>query len=129
MRFDAVLIFFLLSLSTMAVVHYFALEFYLYWTYLWFDIPMHFLGGVTIALGVHTPLFRKYVPVPPLSFVATCLFVLLVGVAWEVFEWYAGLVDSVRYIEDTALDIVMDLAGGVLGFYLASTFKEYDTKE
>ena len=41
---------------------------------------------------------------------------LLVGVAWEVFEWAIGIIGNSI---DTALDLAMDSAGALMGAVLA----------
>jgi hypothetical protein len=118
---------FIISLSVLAVGHILSLTFYLYWTYLWLDIPMHFLGGMTVALGLLT-FFAKYVPRSLRGFVLTLGVVFVVGIAWEVFELVNGLIDiELRPIADTLLDLVLDLMGGALGYALARATSSLDT--
>lgn len=114
------------TLITVASIHIISLEFYLYWEYLWLDIPMHALGGVTAALGVAIlpalgiRTFSKY---PPLR--TTLVAVLVIGVAWEVFEIWAGY--SIReegFVVDTMLDLVMDMLGALVGYGLVRMIKE-----
>lgn len=111
-------VFFLITASTLAVTHYLAIEFYLYWLYLWFDMPMHFLGGVTVALGYLS--VRDFIVSLPLwlfKFVPTIFFVLLVAVSWEVFEFWTGLTtDEALYVNDTLSDLVLGVLGGTLGY-------------
>lgn len=126
MRFDIVLAFFFIALVSMAFFHQLAIIFYLYWVYPWFDLTMHLLGGITIALGLKTVLFRTYVTFLPESILTTVLTVLVIGIAWEVFEWSVGIVDP-SYIVDTSLDIAMDAIGGVCGYYLAIALKQHDS--
>lgn len=45
------------SLVTLALVHYLSFEFFLYWKYLWLDIPVHILGTITVAFGIATAPF------------------------------------------------------------------------
>ena len=113
-------LFFFLTASTLAATHYLALEFYLYWLYPWFDVPMHFLGGVTAALGylsIHD--FVSFLPLAFYRFLPTVAFVLLVALAWEVFEAAAGLTEGqLDYVVDTATDICLGLFGGSLGYFV-----------
>ena len=46
-------ILFLLSALAFAVTHLVATAGSLYWYYWWFDIVMHFWGGLLLGLGVH----------------------------------------------------------------------------
>lgn len=120
-------ILFFVALSTMAALHNLALMFYLYWTYLWIDIPMHILGGAVVALGF-LAFFRSYVRVPlKIGLPLTLLVVLAVGIGWELFEWFGGLMVTERAIvADTSLDLVCDLVGGALGYWLARLSTELD---
>lgn len=121
-------LYFILALSVLAAGHILSLSFYLYWTYLWLDIPMHFLGGMTVALGFLT-FFSSYVVRSLRGLALTLGVVFVVGIAWEVFELVNGLIDiELRPIADTALDIVLDLIGGALGYALARSSSSLDTR-
>jgi hypothetical protein len=113
------LTFFFTALILLAVVHVVALELYLYWKFLWFDIPMHILGGVSVALGyalLERRVRRRFSTV--IWYVGA---VLCVGIAWEMFEYAAGIsgVGGESIAVDTAIDLGMDLLGGILGYGIA----------
>lgn len=85
---------------------------YLYWRYEWFDIPMHFFGGITIATFV-VALLRSFRP---------RLYILLFTVAvlgWEVFEYLFGIPREQNYVFDTALDLLMGTLGALITYTLA----------
>jgi hypothetical protein len=120
------LTFFLTTRTTLAVVHISATKFFLYWKYLWFDIPMHFLGGVCVALGLSAlPFFRIHVFErfrTPLIYASVTL---LVGILWEIFEVTSGImVIDETFVPDTVLDLVMDVLGGLVGYAVAGTLKK-----
>jgi hypothetical protein len=123
---QAVFLLFTLSILTMAVLHSIALTFSLYWVYLWLDIPMHILGGATVALGYQSKFLLKRIE-HRLSFglPATVLFVLMIGGAWEVYEY---LVDPIltEYGIDTVLDLVMDAVGAMFGYVVARGMKHLE---
>ncbi len=98
--------------AVLAVLQHVAVENYLYWEYPWFDVPMHFLGGVAIAsfLVALSPKFR------PRAFIV--LFTLLM-IAWEVFEYMFGIPREANYLFDTMLDFLMDAFGAVLVYVIA----------
>ncbi len=123
MRFEIVFILFSLSLVTLAVIHYVAMLLYLYWMYPLLDVPMHFLGGVVIALGSQTMLFKKMAPFEINHLLGCLALVLGVGIAWEAFEWHYVITDMTGYVWDTIIDMVMDLLGGAFGFLLASRLR------
>lgn len=102
----------------------------------WFDIPMHFAGGVAIGLLV---LAGFEVCIDKLSFARTIRpfwqtviyglgvlgLVALVGVAWE---WYEFIFDTIAVqlsanvmpaqmgLGDTMADLFLDLSGGLVAF-------------
>lgn len=102
-----------LVLSTMlALFHSFALATYLYWQYVWLDVPVHLLGGLTLGMvfiGIETR-FR------PIAFV---LFMAAVIIGWEVFEYMIGTPREANFIFDTSLDVLMGALGGTLAYLLA----------
>lgn len=113
-------ILFAIAATTLALLHILALEFFLYWTYLWLDIPMHLLGGAVVSLGL-------LVCFPRVKLWLVLLFVLCVGCGWEVFEWVTGILyTETAPFADTALDLVMDLVGGAVGYGLAKQGRTLD---
>ncbi len=121
------LIFFFSAFLILAATHAAALNLYLYWTFPWFDIPMHFLGGITVALGYSiVPFFRA--GQRPARFERVwwyLLAVLCVGIAWELFEYLGGisLATESDFALDTTLDLVLDLLGGLLGYSIVQSMR------
>lgn len=127
-------VFFLILL--IAVLHITALIFHFYWELEHFDKLMHFLGGFWIALVTLWFLFLSgFVKHPWLKkrglrfFLLTAfLSSLSVGVAWEVFELWGMItfIDDPGYWEDTILDIVFDVIGGlVAGLYVFGIYNRH----
>ncbi len=93
----------------------------LYWSLDWYDIMMHFLGGLWACLFALWALntqygvgLRKYISIRNLI-----LFVIVVGVAWELLEIvlkFTSITDA-EYLGDTSLDIVMDMLGAGFAIY------------
>lgn len=122
MKFDAVFVLFAASLAGIAVLHNIAMESALYWLYPWFDIPMHFSGGLVAGLGF-LALRPPFVPRGVQTLSGTLAFVLAVGLAWEVFEWAFRLVETIRYVPDTVGDVACDLLGGVAAYAIAHVLR------
>lgn len=85
-----------------------------YWYYIlpWFDLLMHFMGGVFIA-GLAIYLIKR-----PQDFLVTLLIVIAVGLGWEIFEI---LVDkffdkNMQSLTDSLTDLLADVVGGGVGF-------------
>lgn len=113
-------ILFAVALCVLAVTHILAITFFLYWTYLWFDIPMHALGGMVVALGFLTFLGTRLDDGFQRGLLATLGAVFVVGILWEFFELAIGFPSSeANYVGDTALDFVMNLVGASVGYVCA----------
>jgi hypothetical protein len=128
MRVHTTILILLIASSMLAALHLLALEFYLYWQYLWFDLPMHFLGGAIVAIAVFAIMdFGLPLPKWAGTSIAVLAFVLAIGVVWEIFEVVAEISTRERnYVFDTTIDLVMDLLGGVAGYFVGSRTRELD---
>lgn len=109
-----------------AVLHQMALSFSLYWTLDWYDIMMHFLGGVWVGFGTLFIFFTsglvkitQRIKEPLLILLILILAVLVVGLTWELWELFTGLSNIIEDLGDTILDLIMDVIGGVAAFYYA----------
>ncbi len=114
---------FLIIGSTFASVHNFAIAASLYWYYSWFDILMHFWGGVLIALGVQAACAFKFLPLKP-TLTLTLLTLFGTMILWEIFERAVGLFDPATYLFDTSKDLIVGLVGGLVGYTLIKYFKK-----
>lgn len=106
------------------VLHRLALEHSYYFVYFWFDIMMHFLGGMFASLfgyylftklsGGVLPRENRY-----LLLIDVILFVFIVGLLWETFELAFELTinNRVLYLKDTAIDFIMNTIGALVGFF------------
>ncbi len=112
-----------LLVCVIAVLHIAATVFYLYWEFWWYDMLLHFLGGVFIGLLVLWLRFLSgYVSVPASfsarhAFLFTLCWLLVIGIGWEVFEQLIGITWSLEgYWVDTSIDVALDLVGGTAAF-------------
>ncbi len=105
----------------MTVLYFVGLALYLTWVLWWYDILLHFLGGVWVGLAVCTA-FSFYERQP--RFVHIIAGVLVIGVAWELFEVAVGAPREANYAFDTSLDLVMDTIGSIAGFFVARHVSE-----
>ena len=98
--------------AVMAAFHLWGLKDFLYWRYYWFDIFMHFLGGLAVGTALVGFLIRHRPWLFLVLFVAGM-------VGWEMFEFFAGLTKQTDYVSDTALDLLMDVLGVGLVYIVA----------
>lgn len=101
-----------------AVLYLLGLKFFLFWTTDWFDILMHFLGGLLIGLiGLFIFYTSSLVPIPKNHTLTIKLltlgFVLAVGLAWELWEVFVGFTNVLEDQVDTIVDLIMDMVGAL----------------
>ena len=115
---QAIVWIFLAVSSVFASVHHFAVVTSLYWYYSWFDIFMHFWGGALIVMGVFAVCSLKHISLKPTFFIVfTTLIVVMI--AWEVFERVVGLYNQSTYVFDVSKDLLVGFCGGVIGYLVA----------
>ncbi|MEY2664802.1 MAG: hypothetical protein RIT04_610 [Candidatus Parcubacteria bacterium] len=116
----------LLTLVAVAVFHNFGAYLRLYFVFPWYDIPMHFLGGLWVGLTAVWALevfFGKYTHSFLRSLVWVLSAVLCFAVVWEMFEFFGGINNAytvtamgLTFWADSIKDICMGLLGGILAF-------------
>lgn len=104
------------------IVHFFLLFFNVYEIFSWFDMPMHFFGGM--AVGVTYFLTLKYLQGKNylrLNNIARVIFVFalvsLTAIFWEFFEFSATYITGLSLqgnLNDTMLDLFLGMLGGLL---------------
>ncbi|KKR78430.1 MAG: hypothetical protein UU24_C0037G0002 [Candidatus Nomurabacteria bacterium GW2011_GWA2_40_9] len=95
-------------------------KFYWYSSISYFDMIMHFLGGFWLALAFIWVYNKE--KLNSINILKVMLSVLLVGVAWEVFEVLVNqsLAKNLFDALDTLSDLFFDLFGGVTALYYVS---------
>jgi hypothetical protein len=108
-------------IMVIAVLHVAAMNYNLYFYLWWFDIVMHFLGG--LWCGYFTLYYVSWYETKHAitwtrsrTWVAAVLATLLVGIGWEVYEYVFGFTFTLKssYRLDTILDLVMDTSGAIV---------------
>lgn len=108
-----------------------------YWTFTWFDMPMHFLGGFWLAMvfmwlnpnfQIQNPKFIK-LPNYLITGIITLGFVILVGVFWEFFEFLCDVfLFGASYFQKGAIDTIKDLFFDLLGGLIFLVIYKYFLK-
>lgn len=119
-------VFFVLCLGMLAGIHILSLHFFLYWKFLWLDIPVHFFGGAIVALGLFTigDFIREF---PPrlLYVIPVMSGVIIIALAWELFEIFIGIpTNTPGYALDTIIDLVVGITGGFVGFLIGHSIRK-----
>ena len=132
---NAVALILLLLVGTIRGIHYLAGWLGWYDTTWWLDIVLHLMGGAFIGV-LFFYLFRVRHDVfpglhPALFIMFGAGFVALVGIAWELYEFWADVWLLHKYAAnafpgwvhgDTLLDLVNDLIGGAVAIAALHAF-------
>ena len=95
----------------LGVAHFIAEAFYLYWIFWWLDIAMHLLAG--FSGGLVLAWFFGPMSTARLMFLIL-IYMLVVGIAWEIFEYIYDLAQHIDYWQDTISDVINDEIGAAL---------------
>lgn len=103
----------------------------LYYTYDWYDTPMHMIGGLALGLLVYQ-ISHSVKHVTHISWRKIIFAIILIGLAWEVFEAFFGIAGAPlgtrAYYIDTVKDLVNDTFGAFVGMGIASLFNKHKDK-
>jgi len=114
----------LFILVIMAFLHILAIKFYLYWNFWWFDLVVHFLGGVAVGTFAYYLISKSFC-----GHVRSRILVLVIALAvtlvWEIFEFKTGITFvSSNYAMDTVSDILSGLLGASMFLFFISEARE-----
>lgn len=103
------------SVILLSLVNFIALKFYWYFSIWYFDMLMHFWGGLCVGFALMWLLFDEN---PDFSFkfiLKIGLGVLFIGVSWEIFEILFNNIIAQNQFNalDSVSDIFFDLSGGL----------------
>lgn len=98
-------------------IHFVATKLYWYYSVWYLDIVMHFLGGFWVGLVFFYLLSPR--DGPARTFLKTILFVLVIGIGWEIFEMLVNDVIAKNPFDffDTIADLAADLFGGAVATF------------
>lgn len=123
------------AITLVFLIHLVAVFFNLYEIWLFFDIPMHTAGGFVmglLGLAIHHQMVSKAhnLDHPLHHFLFVIGFVMLVGVAWEFYEFifdetiaaWQGWGRAQLSLQDTMGDFYFDAVGGLLSYLIFRRF-------
>ncbi len=108
----------LAAVCATGAMHWFGIIDSLYWTYDWWDVPTHMLGGLTIGLWVGAVASRAQLP-PIRTLLYMVGLTLAVGGAWEAWESIEGLSGG---FADSVMDLGNDSIGAFVAWMLYAAF-------
>ncbi len=112
MKSRKLLIRLLLLIFFIFLLNYLAMEFFWYSSIWYFDMPMHFLGGIWLGLASIYLFSLKDISLK--SILKIFFIVLLIGIGWEIFEIFIKFVTQNSFdFLDTMSDLSFDVLGGL----------------
>ena len=99
--------------EVLLILHTYGHSAYLYWSYWWFDILVHSLGGLSLGLLAAVFIKRKHVALMYAG-IALCIF------GWEVFEVVVIGINpaGMHYAVDTVVDVLVGFAAASVAVWL-----------
>lgn len=115
----------LILVLAIGIINFVASYFHWYWSIWWFDMPVHFLGGVFVGMLSIYLLYKKIsvwkigkqdLRILMMVLVGTFVF----GFLWEIFEFFVqgSSNGNLANVVDSVSDICFDLAGGIFAFLM-----------
>lgn len=98
-----------------------------------YDKITHFFSSVTVAiLGFVTVIIINQYSSVKMNRIMTIFFIIIlttaIGTYWEllefIFDKFSGLIPWQADLEDTMLDLIFDIFGGILGAYIGDIYLE-----
>lgn len=114
----------------LAVVHFAAEVFHLYWAIWWFDNLSHLLAGFSLgffslSIFYEFDFFGNKLSSSRAVFLSF-IFVMILGGIWEIFEYVNGLTQSTeKYSLDVFHDLLSDALGAILALVIAKRFLRF----
>ncbi len=93
---------------------------YFYYHLVWFDIPLHIVGGFAASWTAYLFLKQIKAEFKPswLKFALLIGFTCFAAVIWEVYEFYHDMIFKEFVYQAGALDTMADFADGLIGAIL-----------
>ncbi len=101
----------------LCIVNFLAIKGLWYYLFWYFDMPMHFIGGMTVLFILAYVFYNKINNQKTLPVWQLLVSVFIIGFAWEVYEQIVAILIShnPQVYADSASDLFFDLAGGIFG--------------
>ncbi len=101
----------------LCIVNFIAIRGLWYYLFWYFDMPMHFLGGMTALLVLVYIFYNKISSLKTFPVWQLLVAVFIIGFAWELYEQMIAVLIShnPQIYLDSASDLFFDLAGGIAG--------------
>lgn len=92
----------------------------LFWIFWWFDMPMHFLGGLFVGFLVLYSIPKHFYMQNNRAFLTFLLVSFVIGLGWEFFEVSMDVLFKSTHTNwlDSLSDLGFDLAGSTFAYLL-----------
>lgn len=106
------------SIILLFLVNFWATKFHWYFSVWYFDMPMHFWGGVSVGLMAVWLFLKRNIVFSIKNILWLLSLVFVVGFLWEIFEViFNNMIAGTSFdLLDTISDLFFDLLGGMSAF-------------
>lgn len=111
------------------IVNFLAMKFHWYYVISWFDMPMHFIGGIFVCLLSLVVYISYFLKKDSTSSFRRFLFIgvistFIIAVLWEVFEFSLDTFIIIK--RQNIFDTISDLFFGLGGSFAATLYFGYN---
>ncbi|MCC6323625.1 hypothetical protein IT400_02410 [Candidatus Nomurabacteria bacterium] len=105
------------SVIFLCIVNFIAIKGLWYYIFWYFDMPMHFIGGMTVLFLLVYIFYEKISQAKKFPVWQLLIAVFIIGFGWELYEQLVSVLIShnPQIYLDSASDLFFDLAGGIFG--------------
>lgn len=102
-----------------AIVNFLAMKAMWYYIFWYFDMPMHFIGGIVASFLIVYVFYNKISKYNTLPIYYIIIGIFIIGFGWEIFEYIFNniIAGQVWNMFDTLSDICFDLSGGIVALF------------
>lgn len=112
----------LVSLLLLLYLHIQGMAQNLYLNYWYYDVVLHFFGGICIALSAYCVTEFFNIQIIKRNFWSIILLTFIAGFAWEVFEVIYDIAGhhfgTLQYNIDSIKDLINDVIGGAVVYFM-----------
>ncbi len=110
------------SIIFLCIVNFIAIKGLWYYLFWYFDMLMHFIGGMTVLFLIVYIFYSRISSRSNLPIGILILSVFIIGFGWELYEQLISMLIShnPQIYLDSISDLFFDLAGGILGLLYIS---------
>jgi hypothetical protein len=115
------------SVLFLFLLNFIGIEFIFYYLFWWFDIVVHFFGGVAVFFLIFYVFYSFITKKTQFPIFLISIGLLSVTIGWEVFEYIVNILTGL--VPNSYLDSFSDICFGVSGGMIAMLLSRFPKRE